>query len=40
MMLQLMTHLEVMEIFANEHNNIKIVDVKNIEAFWGNKKYA
>ncbi len=32
--------LEVMEAFAAEHNNIKIVDVKNIEAFWGNKKYA
>jgi len=32
--------LEVMESFASEHNNIKIVDVKNIEAFWGNKKYA
>ena len=32
--------LDVMETFANEHANIKIVDVKNIEAFWGNKKYA
>jgi len=32
--------LDVMESFANEHKNIKIVDVKNIEAFWGNKKYA
>ncbi|MEN3322961.1 glycosyltransferase [Mariniflexile soesokkakense] len=32
--------LEVIEAFAAEHNNIKIVDVKNIEAFWGNKKYA
>ncbi len=32
--------LDVMETFANEHKNIKIVDVKNIEAFWGNKKYA
>ena len=29
-----------MEAFAAENNNIKIVDVKNIEAFWGNKKYA
>ncbi|CAH8283878.1 cellulose synthase/poly-beta-1,6-N-acetylglucosamine synthase-like glycosyltransferase [Mariniflexile fucanivorans] len=32
--------LEVIEIFAAQHSNIKIVDVKNIEAFWGNKKYA
>lgn len=32
--------LEVMENFARKHDNIKIVDVKNIEAFWGNKKYA
>ncbi|WMI64354.1 glycosyltransferase [Aestuariibaculum sp. YM273] len=32
--------LEVMEDFKTRHSNIKIVDVKNIEAFWGNKKYA
>ncbi|GAA4963267.1 glycosyltransferase [Algibacter aquimarinus] len=32
--------LEVMENFSDKHQNIKIVDVKNIEAFWGNKKYA
>lgn len=32
--------LKVMEAFKNEHHNIKIVDVKTIEAFWGNKKYA
>lgn len=32
--------LDVMETFAEAHANIKIVDVKNIEAFWGNKKYA
>ncbi|GAA4290262.1 glycosyltransferase [Aestuariibaculum suncheonense] len=32
--------LEVMEDFKNLHSNIKIVDVKNNEAFWGNKKYA
>ena len=32
--------LEVMEHFRSLHKNIKIVDVKNIEAFWGNKKYA
>ena len=32
--------LEVMESFAKHHSNIKIVDVKNTEAFWANKKYA
>jgi glycosyltransferase involved in cell wall biosynthesis len=32
--------LEVMEAFSHQHPNIKIVDVKNTEAFWGNKKYA
>jgi len=32
--------LEIMEDFASKHQNIKIVDVKNNEAFWGNKKYA
>lgn len=32
--------LDVMETFASEHDTIKIVDVKNNEAFWGNKKYA
>lgn len=32
--------LEVMETFSEKHSNIKIVDVKNTEAFWGNKKYA
>ncbi len=32
--------LKVMERFKAEHKNIKIVDVKSIEAFWGNKKYA
>ncbi|GAB5564335.1 MAG: glycosyltransferase [Winogradskyella sp.] len=32
--------LEVMEQFKAKHNNIKIVDVKDTEAFWGNKKYA
>ena len=32
--------LEVIEAFASENKNIKIVNVKNIEAFWGNKKYA
>ena len=32
--------LEVMESFQKKHSNIKIINVENIEAFWGNKKYA
>ncbi len=32
--------LKVMESFAKINENIRVVDVKNIEAFWGNKKYA
>lgn len=32
--------LDVMKTFEEQHNNIKIVDVENNEAFWGNKKYA
>ncbi|MFK5981342.1 MAG: glycosyltransferase [Flavobacteriaceae bacterium] len=32
--------LEIMESFAEENSNIKIVDVENNEAFWGSKKYA
>jgi cellulose synthase/poly-beta-1,6-N-acetylglucosamine synthase-like glycosyltransferase len=32
--------LKVMEQYKSLHNFIKIVDVKPIEAFWGNKKYA
>ena len=32
--------LEIMEEFAEKHSNIKLVKVKNIEAFWSNKKYA
>jgi len=32
--------LEVMESFERKYNNIKVVDVKSIEPFWGNKKYA
>jgi len=32
--------LEVMKSFKEQHANIKIVNVKNNEAFWGNKKYA
>ncbi len=30
----------VMQSFKKAHQNIKIIDVENIEAFWGNKKYA
>ena len=29
-----------MQSFKEKHANIKIVNVKNNEAFWGNKKYA
>ena len=29
-----------MESFAKEDSRIKIVNVKNNEAFWGNKKYS
>ena len=32
--------LSVMERFKANHSNIKIVNVKSIETFWGNKKYA
>lgn len=32
--------LEIIETFARTHSNIKVVNVENIEAFWGNKKYA
>ncbi|WP_298425239.1 glycosyltransferase [uncultured Kordia sp.] len=32
--------LDIMEGFQKEHSNIKIVNVENNEAFWGNKKYA
>ena len=32
--------LDVMKAFQLEHNNIKIVDVKPVEQFWGSKKYA
>ena len=32
--------LEVMKTFADRHENIKIVDVKGVERFWGSKKYA
>lgn len=32
--------LKVIENFKEKHNNIKIVNVKPVEKFWGNKKYA
>lgn len=32
--------LDVMKEFEANYNNIKLVDVKTIETFWGNKKYA
>ena len=32
--------LEVMEAFAEKDARVKIVNVQNNEAFWGNKKYA
>ncbi|MHA7843589.1 MAG: glycosyltransferase [Winogradskyella sp.] len=32
--------LKIMKRFEAERDNIKIVDVKSNEAFWGNKKYA
>ena len=32
--------LEIMEHFAEQDPRIQIVNVKNNEAFWGNKKYA
>ncbi|WP_299670919.1 glycosyltransferase [uncultured Polaribacter sp.] len=32
--------LQIMKNFKEKFSNIKIIDVENIEAFWGNKKYA
>lgn len=32
--------LKVMTAFQKAHHNVKIVNVKPVEAFWGNKKYA
>lgn len=32
--------LEIMEEFEQKHQNIVLVNVKNNEQFWGNKKYA
>ena len=34
------TTLKVMKKFKKQHQNINIIDVESIEAFWGNKKYA
>ncbi len=34
------TTLDIMEAYATTYPQIKIVDVENNEAFWGNKKYA
>ncbi|MCL7764655.1 glycosyltransferase [Polaribacter sp. Z014] len=31
--------LEIMQSFEKQHSNIKVINVENIEAFWGNKKY-
>ncbi|CAM1346860.1 glycosyltransferase [Tenacibaculum crassostreae] len=32
--------LDILEELEKEYSNLKIVDVENTEAFWGNKKYA
>ncbi len=32
--------LEIIKDFESNHKNIKLVDVKTNETFWGNKKYA
>lgn len=32
--------LDIMEAFAENHTNIKLVKVENVEAFWGNRKFA
>ncbi len=34
------TTLDIMEHFAKTDDRVKLVNVKNNEAFWGNKKYA
>lgn len=34
------TTLDIFEEFEKQNSNIKLVKVKNIEAFWGNKKFA
>jgi glycosyltransferase involved in cell wall biosynthesis len=32
--------LELLEAFEKQYSNIRLVKVENIEAFWGNKKFA
>jgi len=32
--------LEIFEDFEKQYSNVRLVKVENIEAFWGNKKYA
>lgn len=32
--------LDIMKIFSNKYHNVKVVNVEENEAFWGNKKYA
>lgn len=32
--------IKIIESFQKKHSNLKLVNVKNVEAFWGNKKYA
>jgi len=32
--------LDIMEIYSDKYNNIRVVNVEQNEAFWGNKKYA
>lgn len=34
------TSLQLIEEFSQRYSNVRIVDVANNEAFWGNKKYA
>lgn len=34
------TTLDVIQKFQNENSNLRLVNVENNEAFWGNKKYA
>ena len=34
------TTLEIFEEFEKQYSNVRLVKVKNNEAFWGNKKYA
>lgn len=31
---------DILEAYKEKHDNIKIIDVENTEAFWGSKKYA